>query len=194
MTDTLMTIGFLGEFFSDSHRATPQHEHPWARQGIAEAKEWSEAAVGFRNAVDTEEVQVPAAFVTESLSQTKKRPDVEAFFESNNNRSASLTAALPAGSASTQAFSTLAGRAGAATGPHRQESTVSILQELSQLPQQFADLTMEQVLALKRRCEIEMDAVRKKDEQILAARRGALSRADASRWQGWQEFQATPWY
>lgn len=72
--------------------------------------------------------------------------------------------------------------------------TPSLLRELSNLPQQFADMTIEQIVAWKRRCEIEYDAVRRQNAEVEQSRRLLLARADASRWSGWQEHQATPWY
>lgn len=172
----------------------PQQQEEWKKNSIPEVQEWSEAAVGFRNAVGPEKVQVAAASMTASHTEEKEELAAAPFFENSYNRGSSTTSALLHGTASAQAYSTLASQAGPSSTFDSQQSSPSILRELSQLPQQFADLTMEQVLALKRRCEIEMDAIRKRDEQVLAARRMALSRADASRWQGWQEFQATPWY
>jgi len=190
--DKRVLSDFLGEFFSDSHHTEKKHQHDWLQPDAQEAGRWNEAAVGFPDAVGPEQIQAAAASVQGPVIKDIELRKPQLSSESSNSRATSGTPVLATGFISSQSYSTLASQPGvmpSGISPH-----ASILQELSQLPQQFADLTMEQVLALKRRCEIEMEAMRRKDEKVLAARRISLSRADASRWQGWQEFQATPWY
>lgn len=189
MSNAVCLIGFLGDFFSDAQRSDQTPMHAWTEVATSAR----EAAVGFQDAVDPEKVQLAAASPVDGAApEEDETPQPQ--YAVNNSRSnigsPILAAALPFPN---QAYSTLAAQANLSTA-HLAAPPPSILHEISQLPQQFADLTMEQIFALKRRCEIEMEAVRRRDEQVFAARRISLSRADASRWQGWQEFQATPWY
>lgn len=196
ISDLEVPTDFLGEFFSDPHHIENAREkevlHPFA----PEPGPWNEAAVGFQDAVDPEGVQVAAAETKlDPILEEQKHQEQQTSFDNGSSGRGTLGTPIPAlaGPSFNQSYSTLASQPAffAAQAPI---PPPSILHDISQLPQQFANLTMEQMLALKRRCEIEMEAMRRKDEQVLAARRIALSRADASRWQGWQEFQATPWY
>lgn len=162
--------------------------------------------MGFQDAVGPEIVQAAAATMTSSPASEEADMTNGDFTYARQNAYATINKATPqhpvlaTSSIASQPYSTLASQPDffVAHPPRAQgttkTNTPSLLDELSALPQQFADLTMDQILALKRRYEIEMQAMKRRDEELLAARRMAFSRADASRWHGWQEFQATPWY
>lgn len=153
--------------------------------------------MGFQDAVGPENVQAAAATATHTEDVCKPDPQARSYSPINGSKASLQQQPTPASfpvASPSQAYSTLASQPDFFVSHSPTTAPPSILHELSQLPQQFADLTIDQILALKRRYEIEMRAIRRKDEELLAARRLALSRADASRWHGWQEFQATPWY
>lgn len=148
--------------------------------------------MGFPNAVGPETVQAAAATCN---TETSSGDEAEQNGRCGIGKRKSLGLAYIGNNLMPgQAYSTLAAQPNffAQNGQGR----LSLLHELSHLPQQFAELTLDQIYALKKRCEEEFQAVRRRDQEAQLARKIALkrSRADATRWHGWQEFQAIPWY
>ncbi|CAD6572116.1 MAG: hypothetical protein CYPHOPRED_004720 [Cyphobasidiales sp. Tagirdzhanova-0007] len=73
-------------------------------------------------------------------------------------------------------------------------STTSIFLPFSvrRIHQRIASLSYNQIFAL--RAQIEREAIRRREEELQRTRDTMWRRADANRWSGWNEFEATPWY
>ena len=69
---------------------------------------------------------------------------------------------------------------------------------LSSLPFYLADFTFAQLSGLYQRYQLEMDAIRREEQEqsMLKVQRESvqMQRADADRWRGWKEVGAVPWY
>ena len=87
--------------------------------------------------------------------------------------------------------------AGATQTP--QQSTTNTVQPAAQYPlsfrsfhQRIASLSYDQIANLRSR--IELEALGRQERELQMSRSILWKRADASRWDGWNEFAATPWY